>query len=155
MLRLLRRLLITGLLLTLSVAAQAAPPPAGTLISNTAGDSFIDQASGASVSLTSNTVTTTVAPLEAVTLAAGQSVPLAAGAAFAVGHLLTNTGNTTTSYSITASLPAGGGFTPANLQVVQDLNGNGRADPGEPGVAPGGSVALTSGQSVHLLLTGT
>jgi len=32
MLRLLRRLLITGLLLHLSVAAQAAPVPAGTLI---------------------------------------------------------------------------------------------------------------------------
>ena len=49
MLRLLRRLLITGLLLTLSVAVQAAPPPAGTLISNTADDSFVDQASGLSV----------------------------------------------------------------------------------------------------------
>src|SRR6266480_1514066 len=83
MLRLLRRSLITGLLLTLSVAAQAAPPPAGTLISNTAGDSFIDQASGAPVSLRSNTVTTTVAPpaLLAVALAAstGASTP---GAAF-------------------------------------------------------------------------
>ena len=62
MLRLLRRLLITGLLLTLAVAVQAAPPPAGTLISNTAGDSFVDQASGLSVSLRSNTVNVTVAP---------------------------------------------------------------------------------------------
>jgi uncharacterized repeat protein (TIGR01451 family) len=153
MLRLLRRL-ITGLLLTLSVAAQAAPPPAGTLISNTAGGSFTDQVSGVSVPLRSNTVSATVAPLEALTLTASQSVSLAAGAPFTVGHLLTNTGNTTTSYAITVSLPAGAGFTPANLQVVQDLNANGRADPGEPVIAQGGSVTVSSGQSVALLLTG-
>src|ERR1700693_4583946 len=110
MLRLLRRLLITGLLLTLSVAAQAAPPPAGTLISNTAGDSFVDQASGLSVSLRSNTVNVTVAPLEALTLTANQNVSFAAGAPFTVSHLLTNTGNTTTSYSVTVTLPAGAGF---------------------------------------------
>src|ERR1700687_925689 len=152
--RLLRRLLITGLLLPLSVAAQAAPVPAGTLISNTAGDSFVDQASGVSVSLRSNTVNATVAPLEALTLTANQSVPLAAGAPFTVSHLLTNTGNTTTSYSVTVTLPAGAGFTPANLQVGEDLNASGRADPGEPVIAQGGSVTLASGQSVNLLLTG-
>jgi uncharacterized repeat protein (TIGR01451 family) len=154
MLRLLRRLLITGLLLTLSVAAQAAPPPAGTLISNTAGGSFTDQASGVSVPLRSNTVNATVAPLEALTLTASQSVALASGAPFTVSHLLTNTGNTTTGYAITVTLPAGAGFTPANLQVVQDLNANGKADPGEPVIAQGGSVTVPSGQSVHLLLTG-
>src|SRR5256885_1235177 len=60
MLRPLRRLLITGLLLTLSVAARAAPPPAGTLISNTAGGSFTDHASGGSGSLRANTVNATV-----------------------------------------------------------------------------------------------
>src|SRR3984893_4430978 len=75
MLRLLPRLLIAGQLLALSVAAQAAPPPAGTLISNTAGDSFIDQASGLSVSLRSNTVNVTVADTAvlAVTLASSTS----------------------------------------------------------------------------------
>ena len=40
----------------------SSPPPAGTLISNTADDSFVDQASGLSVSLRSNTVNVTVAP---------------------------------------------------------------------------------------------
>src|SRR6202045_4675925 len=154
MLRLLRRLLITGLLLTLSVAVPAAPPPAGTLISNTAGGSFTDQASGVSVPLRSNTVNTSVAPLEALTLTASQSVPLAAGAPFTVSHLLTNTANATTSYAISVTLPAGAGFTPANLQVVQDLNANGRADPGEPVIAQGGSVTVPAGQPVSLLLTG-
>ena len=83
MLRLLPRLLITGQLLALSVAAQAAPPPAGTLISNTAGDSFIDQASGLSVSLRSNTVNVTVADTAvlAVTLASSTS-STTPGAAF-------------------------------------------------------------------------
>ncbi len=78
----------------------------------------------------SNTVSATVAPLEALTLTAGQSIPLAPGAAFTLSHVLTNTGNTTTSYSITVTLPAGAGFAPANLQVVQDLNANGRARSG-------------------------
>src|SRR2546422_4573755 len=69
MLRPLLRLLITGLLLTVSVAAQAAPPPAGTLISNTAGGSFTDQVSGVSVSLRSNTVNATVVTSSAAVLA--------------------------------------------------------------------------------------
>src|SRR5438552_13820138 len=100
MLHPLRRLLITGLLLSVSVAAQAAPPPVGTLISNTAGGSFTDQVTGVSVSLRSNTVNATVAALEALSLTAGQSVPLLPGAAFSISHRLSNTGNTTTSYSI-------------------------------------------------------
>jgi uncharacterized repeat protein (TIGR01451 family) len=85
MLPLSRRLLITGLLLALSVAARAAPPPAGTLISNTASDSFVDQASGLSVSLRSNTVTVTVAPLGAAVLAvalASSTSSTTAGATF-------------------------------------------------------------------------
>ena len=154
MIRALCRLVITALLLNLSVAAQAAPPPVGTLISNTAGGNFTDQVTGVSVSLRSNTVNAAVAPLEALTLTASQSVPLAPGAAFTLSHLLTNSGNTTTSYSISVTLPAGAGFAPAGLQVVQDLNANGRADPGEPVIAQGGSVTLASGQSVGLLLTG-
>src|SRR3984893_3996228 len=85
MLRLLRRLLLTGLLLTLSVALRAAPPPAGTLISNTAGGCFTDQTSGVSVSLRSNTVNATVAPLGAAVLAvalASSTSSTTAGATF-------------------------------------------------------------------------
>jgi uncharacterized repeat protein (TIGR01451 family) len=83
MLRLLPRLLITGQLLALSVAAQAAPPPVGTLISNTASDSFIDQASGLSVSLRSNTVNVTVADTAVLAVALASSTnSTTAGATF-------------------------------------------------------------------------
>ena len=95
MLPLLRRLLITGLLLALSVAARAAPPPAGTLISNTASDSFVDQASGLSVSLRSNTVTVTVAPLGAAVLAvalASSTSSTTAGATFSLTASALNNG---------------------------------------------------------------
>src|ERR1700674_2627702 len=83
MLPLLPRLLITGLLLALSVAARAAPPPAGTLISNTASDSFVDPASGLPVSLRSNTVNVTVADTAVLAVALTSSTnSTTAGATF-------------------------------------------------------------------------
>ncbi len=93
MLRPLRRLLITGLLLTLSVAAQAAPPPAGTLISNTAGGSFTDQASGVSVSLRSNTVNATVVTSSTAQLAVALAASTSASTPGATFNLTAGAAN--------------------------------------------------------------
>ena len=105
--------------------------------------------------LNSNTVNTTVAALEALSLTANQNLIFAPGSNFTSTHVLTNTGNVGTTYLITTSLPAGAGFVPTRVQVVQDVNGNGVADPGEPVIAQGGSITLAAGQSVNLLITGT
>ncbi len=153
--RLLRKLLPFCLLPLLGLAvAQAAPMPAGTVISSAASASYVDVASGLSVRLTSNIVNTRVLPLEALTLSASQNLLLATGAPFTISHTLTNTGNVATSYLITASVVGGSGFVPVNVQVVQDVNANGRADAGEPVIPAGGAISLASGLGAALLVTG-
>ncbi|MGO9804379.1 MAG: SdrD B-like domain-containing protein [Steroidobacteraceae bacterium] len=152
--RLLRLAPLTALLL-LSGVVWAGPPPAGTVITSTATATYTDQASGQTVHLNSNTADITVTALEALTLTASQTLAAPLGAPFTFSHVLTNTGNATTNFLITTSLPAGAAFTPANLEVVEDLNGNGRVDPGEPVIPQGGAISLAAGQAVSLLVTGT
>ncbi|MBT9476121.1 SdrD B-like domain-containing protein [Polaromonas sp.] len=152
--RLLRKLLPLCLLLLCVAAVQAAPVALGTVISNTATATFLDVATGLAAQLKSNTVNTRVTALEALTLTSSQSVPIGSGGPFAISHTLTNTGNAPTSYLISATLASGSGFTPVNLQVVHDVNGNGRADAGEPVIPAGGALSLVAGASAHLLITG-
>ncbi|MCY7369557.1 MAG: DUF11 domain-containing protein [Polaromonas sp.] len=136
---------------------MAAPPASGTVIRNTAESTYIDSASGLSVRLTSNTVNTQVSLLEALTLTSSQSQFVAIGAPFVISHMLTNTGNSGpagTNYTLTVAPVAGGGFSPINLQLVRDLNANGRPDLGEPVVAPGSSINLASGANAALLVVG-
>ena len=104
--------------------------------------------------LNSNTVNTTVTALEALTLTASQNLLIATGAPFSISHTLTNTGNIATNYLVTASAVPGGAFLPVNVQVVLDVNANGRADPGEPVIGAGGVVSLAPGLSANLLITG-
>jgi uncharacterized repeat protein (TIGR01451 family) len=152
--RLLRKLLPFCMLLLFVAMAQAAPTPAATVIRNTATGTFNDAATGQPVRLTSNTVNTSVTALEALTLTASQNLLIATGASFTISHTLTNSGNIATNYLITASVVSASGFVPVNLQVILDVNANGRADPGEPVIPVGGVVALPAGVSTGLLLTG-
>jgi len=151
--RLLRKLLPVCLLLLFWAVAQAAPTPVGTVISNTGSATYVDSTTGLPARLTSNPVNTTVTVLEALTLVVNQNVLVASGTPFALSHTLTNTGNALTTYSLTVSLPPGSAFTPTNLQVVRDLNGNGRVDAGESVIPAGGTVSLVPGASVNLLIT--
>jgi uncharacterized repeat protein (TIGR01451 family) len=148
-------LLAMAMTLSLGMSGQllASPPASGTMISNTATGSYVDSATGISVQLTSNTVQTIVQPLEALTLTSSQSVMRAAGSNFALSHQLTNTGNTSLTCAINSSV-VGGSFAATNLSVVEDINGNGVVDPGEPVLANGATLSLTVGQQVNLLNTG-
>ncbi|MCC2676343.1 MAG: hypothetical protein K0R58_3290, partial [Ramlibacter sp.] len=150
--RLLRKLLACCFLLAWWVAAQAAPA-AGVVISNTATATFVDTPTGISSRLTSNTVHTRVTSLEALTLTAPQSLLIATGAPFAASHTLTNTGNVDSTFRVAATIPASSSFAAINLQVVHDVNNNGRVDPGEPVIGPGG-IDLPMGAAASLLLTG-
>ncbi len=153
--RLLRQLLpVCLLLLFWAAAVQAAPPPAGSVISNTATGTYIDSTTGLTSRLTSNTVNTTVAALEALTLTASQNLLVATASPFTVSHTLTNTGNVATTYLVTASVAPGSIFVPVNVQVVLDVNGNGRADAGEPVIPAGGTVTLPVGLAANLLVIG-
>ncbi len=134
--------------------AWAAPPAAGTAIDNTASATYIDAGSGLSVQLQSNTVHVNVLPLEACTLSPGQTIVRTPGATFALPHTLSNTGNVGETCLLDLSPVAGAGFIPTGLGVVQDLNGNGIADPGEPVIAPGAGITLAAGAAVDLLIIG-
>ncbi len=149
-----RLLLPICLFLLFAATARAAPPAAGTLITNTATATFTDSASGQSVRLTSNTVETRVAELEALTLVSSQSLVIATGGSFSLSHTLTNTGNTSAAYLVNANVVSGSGFTPLNVQVVQDSNSNGRSDAGEPVIPAGSTITVAAGASVGLLITG-
>ena len=151
--RLFCRLFSICLLLLFPAVAKAAPTPADAIISNTGSGSYVDSTTGVLVKLKSNTVNTRITALESLSLQASQNVLVASGITFAVSHKLVNTGNTVSSYFITATVPSGSAFIPLNLQVVQDTNGNGSADPGEPVVSTGGVISLVPGASVNLLLT--
>ena len=150
--RWLRTLLSFCLMVFLWTASQAAPTPVGVVISNTGTGVYVDSTTGLFVHLKSNTVTTTVAALEALTLASNQNILIASGTSFTISHTLTNTGNALTTYLITASTAAGSAFTPLNVQVILDVNANGRADAGEPVIARGGELSLAPGASANLLL---
>jgi len=150
----LRKLLISCMLLLFWAAAQAAPTPAGTVISNTASATFVDAATGLPVRINSNTVNTTVAAMEALTLNASQNLLIGVGSSFTISHNLANTGNVATNYLVTASVAGGSAFTPLNLQVVLDVNGNGLVDAGEPVVPAGGVVPVAVGATAGLLITG-
>jgi uncharacterized repeat protein (TIGR01451 family) len=149
----LRQLLISCMLLLSLAAAYATPPPAGMVISNRATGTFVDTSTGLPANLNSNVVNTTVLPLEALTLSTNQNLLVSVGAPFTAIHHLTNTGNAATNYLITASVAGGSVFTPLNLRVVLDVNGNGRPDPGEPVVSPGG-VTLPVGATTGLVIMG-
>ncbi len=63
------------------------------------------------------------------------------GASFTINHNLANTGNTATNYLVTASVAGGSAFTPLNLQVVLDVNGNGTRITYGANTLPGSSGA--------------
>jgi uncharacterized repeat protein (TIGR01451 family) len=153
LLRLLRKLLITGLMLLWGAAGQAAPP-AGTEITSMATATFVDAATGLSVNLNSNVVKTVLLAQEALTLTSSQNLLIGVGLPFSISHNLTNTGNTTSNFLVTATVAGGSGFTPTSLQVVLDVNGNGAADAGEPVLAAGSTVPLAMGATTALLVTG-
>jgi uncharacterized repeat protein (TIGR01451 family) len=146
------RWLAFGAVWLAGIAGAVAPPP-GTAIPNTAGATFQSGTGNASAAPPSNTVTAVVLALDAFKLTQAQNVTLAAGSAFALAHPLVSTGNVAT--TVTLGLAASGTLAPTGLAIVEDLNGNGVADPGEPVLGTSGQVTLAAGATLNLLVVGT
>ena len=140
------------LLLSFFTSAAQASPAAGTIISNQAEASYHNDASGADETVYSNTTELVVAAVEGVSLVPDLSQTVLAGDTVRLPHRLTNTGNTTTTYTLSTSNLGGDDFDLLNVTMVHDLNGNGIDDPGEPVIPEGGNVTLTSGSFLDLVV---
>ena len=112
--------------------AHAAPPPAGTSIGNQASATYTD-ASGASRSVTSNVVQTIVQQVASLTLTTPGAQTSTPGTAVYYPHTLTNTGNGTDTFALTAVNASG--FSMTGVQIFAD-NGSGQ---------PTGSPITSSG----------
>lgn len=130
------------------MAAHAAPPPAGTSISNQASATYSD-ASGQTRTVTSNVVQTTVQQIASLTLVANGAQNATPGSVVYYPHTLTNTGNGTDTFALTTS-NAGPGFTMASVQIFAD---NGSGSPTGPAITTTG--ALAAGGIFKYIVVGT
>lgn len=124
-------------------AASAAAPPAGAVIGNQASATYTDP-SLVNRTATSNTVVTTVQQVASLTLTASQTRLVAPGGTAYYPHTLTNSGNGTDSFSLSA---VAGGFSTA--AVYADADGNGVPDSTTAITASG---ALASGGAFRFVV---
>lgn len=160
-------LLAFFLILSLVAPAFAVPPPAGTSIGNQASASYTD-GSGASRSVTSNTVTTIVQQVASLTLTANGAKTSSIGSTVYYPHTVTNTGNGTDTYTLNAVNVGGSAFTMTGVTIFAD---NGSGSPTGPAITSSGALAAgasfkfivaatvpataTSGQTNNLTVTAT
>jgi hypothetical protein len=111
-------MLAAALMLWLGVqtGAQATPPPAGTSIGNQASVTYTDS-SGTSRTVTSNTVQTVVQQVASLTLTANGAKTSSIGSTVYYPHTLTNTGNGTDTFGLTAVNAAGSAFNMTGVTI--------------------------------------
>ncbi|CAM4440409.1 DUF11 domain-containing protein [Deinococcus marmoris] len=151
--------LLLGLLLPGFAGAQSLTAqgltPAGTVITNQAQAEFVSPTTGQPTVSQSNVVQTTVSAVCALSVTPdgtvaqpGQSASLLPGEQATFVYKVVNAGNATFTFGVTARTEAGGTSAPG-LKLVRDLNGNGKADVGEPEIS---SVTLDADKSADVLL---
>ncbi len=131
--------LVTAAAFAWTATAAHAAPPAGTSIGNQASATYLD-ASGTSRSVPSNLVTTIVLQVASFTLTADGTLPSAPGGSAVFPHVLTNTGNGTDDFNLTAADLGGDNFDFASIQILPDADGNGVPDNFTP-IASTGPIA--------------
>lgn len=119
---------------------------AGSAISNQAIATYVDSAS-ASRTVQSNTVTTTVQQVGALTISANGAKNVAPGQVASYPHTITNTGNGTDTYTLSAT--NSGAFGYPSVQFFLDANGDGIADNATPitstdAIAPGATYRFVA-----------
>lgn len=131
--------------------AKALGAKAGDIIGNQATASYKDTNNN-TYNSTSNLVTTTIAEIYGVVLtpngtvaAPGQTQSASPSGIVYYSYTLTNTGNTSDTYTISAETsPTDNTFTPQNVKVYYDLNGNGIVDTGDTKIVDNTGTSLTS-----------
>lgn len=148
-------LLFIWILAAFIPAAEGATPPAGFVIKNRAEATYIPAGHQLPETIYSNTISVEVAAVESLAMTQDWTVNRPAGSWATLPHVLTNTGNTDSTYIFTLANLPGDGYDLTGLKLVWDKNGNGVADPDEP-VLPLNvpSLFLASGQYAALLVVG-
>lgn len=130
--------------------AQAAAPTAGSNISNIATASYTD-GNGASKTVTSNEVKTTVLQVSSFTLVADRNAIINPNGTATLSHTLTNTGNGTDTFTLNVSQLGGDDFDLNNVHIYLDSNQDGVPDNNTDIT----SVTLTANQSVGIIVVST
>jgi len=122
-------------------AALADITPAGATITNRAIVTYED-ASGNTYEAQSNLAEVTVAQIYAATIGVDVDATAAPGQTVYLPYTLTNTGNGTDTYEITAAndISSPDTLDSSSIVVYHDTNGNGVADAGEPTIGAAGLV---------------
>ena len=136
--------------LVVSIAPAVAATAAGTLIKNLATVTYEDSA-GNQYSAQSNEAVITVKQVYDAELSSDTAKTATAGQIAYIQHTLTNNGNGTDTYTLTATNDGTiiDDLTSSSVKVYRDLNGNGLVDAGEPEVS---SVTLAAGASAELVI---
>lgn len=146
--------LLAGGLVT-CVAPVVAATAAGTMIKNLATVTYED-VNGNQYSAQSNEAVITVKQVYSAEIGVDTAKTAAAGQVVYSQHTLTNTGNGEDTYTINADNFGINDLTDdlnaSGIKVYIDSNGNGLADAGEQEVPAGGTITLTAGQSVELVM---
>ena len=130
--------------------AQAAAPTAGSNISNIATASYTD-GNGASKTVTSNEVKTTVLQVSSFTLVADRNATINPNGTATLSHTLTNTGNGTDTFTLNVSQLSSDDFNLTNVHIYLDSNQDGVPDNNTDIT----SVTLTANQSVGIIVVST
>lgn len=115
----------------LGAAAYAAAPEAGAVIGNQAVATYQNSA-GDTITVTSNTVETVVQQVAGVTLTSDNSETIAPGGKAFLPHVITNDGNGTDSFTLTAIETDTGTLDTSNLVFYPDADMDGVADSSTP-----------------------
>jgi uncharacterized repeat protein (TIGR01451 family) len=134
--------------LAVSIAPAVAATAAGTLIKNLATVTYEDSA-GNKYSAQSNEAVITVKQVYKAELSSDSIKTATAGQMTYIQHTLTNNGNGSDTYTLTAANDTGDDLTSNSVKVYRDVNGNGLVDAGEPEVT---SVTLAAGASAELVI---
>ncbi|MCL2463467.1 MAG: DUF11 domain-containing protein [Micrococcales bacterium] len=152
---------LMAVLLSLGAPAQAAPAPGGAAIRNVATATYVPDGFKQSETVSSNPVQVAVLPVEALLLTQDQNANRPPNAQVTLSHLLSNTGNVASSYTLTwvngGAGCAAGPLDLSALRVVRDVNNNGVVDADDPVLPLGSANALTlqPGEMAVLLVQGT
>ena len=148
---------LLALLLTLIGLAGAVGTPAGTVIENQAQfQALPDDSADGPISVYSPTATTTVEQVCSLSVlpngtveAPGQTYAVLPAETATLAYTLTNSGNALNTFALSASPDASSTFTPGDLSIHLDQNGNGVIDDGEPAIS---SLSLPADGSAPLLV---